>query len=156
MDEAILGTRRNLIGIGSRAKNQIPRFYGTPSLTESKPPTCQDAYGNRKGIYTLHSAQVQAALLVHRKEKTGWISQGELYGVQTIKKVKKCLEQRTGPLPDSRDPRTSIPVGCNQPLCTYRVPRGNKSKANEKRLLSHVHVQLKLGREWRFFQHQLN
>jgi hypothetical protein len=48
MDEAILGTSRNLFVIGSRAKNQIPRFYGTPSLTELETPTCQDAYGNHK------------------------------------------------------------------------------------------------------------
>jgi uncharacterized membrane protein len=105
-EEDVNGTRRKLIVVGSRGRNQIEDMYGQTEL----PVMAREHPLSRLSMQAAHEEGHKGSVsTLHRSCKKVWIVGGRSLA-ESVKmnctecrlKEKKCMEQRMGPLPDHR------------------------------------------------------
>jgi hypothetical protein len=100
MEEDILGRNQRLIIIGSRAKDQIQMFCGTPHLTVLI-RNHQPAKIDMEKAHEIGHKGISSTL--HRSRQHIWIIEGKRL-IESVRmscmdfrlKMKKCMEQRMG------------------------------------------------------------
>jgi hypothetical protein len=105
-EEDINRTKRKLIVIGSRGRNQIKDMCGTTDL----PVMARDHQFSKLYIQAAHEEEHESIVsTLQRSRRRVWVTNGcalaesvRLQCTECRLKEKKCMEQRMGPLPDHR------------------------------------------------------